>query len=64
LGQNIRARGGVAAPYSGAWVDARVASLRCPIPRPGANSIRLIGEKSGKRLPKNALREYNWIYPA
>jgi hypothetical protein len=35
LGQNDCGRGGVAAPHSGAWVDAQVASLRCLIPRPG-----------------------------
>src|SRR5262249_3837157 len=36
----VRLRGRRCRPrHSGAWVDARVASLRCPIPRPGDCSL-------------------------
>ena len=49
-------RGRCAAPangiHSGAWVDARVASLRGPIPRPGASSIARGGKPDISRANK------------
>ena len=39
--------------HSGRWVGARVASLRCPILRPGKASINQIGQHSERKLSKN-----------
>jgi hypothetical protein len=42
--------------HSGRWVGARVASLRCPILRPGKASINHIGLHSERSLQKNPCR--------
>ena len=42
--------------HSGRWVGARVASLRCPILRPGKASISHSGLHAKRKLPKNYCR--------
>src|SRR5438067_11082517 len=43
---------------------APVASQRCRILRPGANSIGLFDSEMKKKLPDSPPAEYNWICPA
>src|SRR5947207_12483046 len=59
------AQGGSSPPRdSGARVGAPVASQRCRILRPGANSIGLFDSEAKKKLPDSPPAEYNWICPA
>ena len=43
--------------HSGRWVGARVASLRCPILRPGEVSINRVGTSERRHSIKRKLRK-------